>query len=134
MKVLKFTLLSFAILSLFQSCQKDETEPKRSTHVVTLENNTSVTGCGGNGLEVTFLISYRDIQVDVDVEKARSAIINVLVEDGESINVKVQRTSDDSPLADANVTVRTDSRPDHLENEHRRISYCSAFDLNFLNF
>jgi len=133
MKSLKY-LLFLAILPFLQSCEKEETTPNRTTHVVTLENNTGVTGCGAAGLTVTYLVSYRDIQVDVDVDEGRSAIINVLVEDKESINVMVQNTADGTTIANTNVTVRTTSRPDHLSSENRRISYCIAFDLDIFDF
>ncbi len=135
MKTLKFIALSLIILSVFSTCDKEEESgPERTTHVVTLENNTGITGCFAGGLDVTFLVRYRDIVVEVVVMRERSAIINVLVEDNESINIIVQNASDGSRLADKNVVVRTESRPDHLEGEHRRISYCQAFNLIVSNF
>lgn len=134
MKNLKYLVLLLIIVPFFQSCGKEETEPERTTNLVKLENNTGVTGCFASGLTVTFLVSYRDIQVDVDIEQGRSAIINVLVEDNESINVVVQNTSDDTVIANADVNVRTDSRPENLAIESRRISYCQAFNLGFHDF
>jgi len=134
MKNLKLLFLFIITVICFQSCEKDETTPERTTNLVKLENNTGITGCSTGGITVTFLVSYRDIQVDVDIEQGRSAFINVLVEDNESINIVVQNTSDDSTIANADINVRTDSRPDNLGIETRRISYCRAFDLGFHDF
>ena len=124
----------FLLTIVFTSCQKEDGETQRTTNLVTLYNNTGVTGCSAAKLSVNFIVSYRDIQVDVSVDGQRSAIINVLVEDGESINVRVQNSSDDTLLADTDVVVRTESRTAELESEFRSISYCTAFNLTFNNF
>ena len=135
MKSFKYLVIAFAMLPFLQSCEKEgDAAPQRTTHVVTLQNNTGATGCGADGLTVTYLVSYRDIQVDVDIDEGRTAIINVLVEDKESINIMVQRTSDDMTLANTDIVVRTSSRPDHLGSENRRIAYCLAFDLGVFDF
>jgi len=113
----------------------DEEEIQRTTHTVTLRNESGVIGCGmGPGFQVTFVVSYRDIQVDATINDGTFGIINVLVEDGESINVQVYRTDDDTLFADSNVNVRTTSRPEFLEDEFRSITYCEAFQLVFANF
>lgn len=138
MKTLKTIFVSLLILTLIYSCDEDEMEEEeieRTTHTVTLRNESGAPGCGfGAGFEATYLVTYRDIQVSADINDGTFGIINVLVEDGESINVKVFRTDDDTLFADANVNVRTTSRPDFLEEEFRTITFCEAFQLNFQNF
>ena len=121
------------------SCDEDddeEEEPERKTVLVTLQNNAGDFGSGGcfpSEDSVTFIVSYRDIQVDASISGGSSGFINVLVEDGESINVIVQRTNDNTLLANANVNVRTYSRPGP-EDATRRVTYCEPFALQFENF
>ncbi len=126
-------LLSF---SCDEDSDDDDDEVQRTTHVVTLNNNLGEPGCIPFGLgevPIVFIVSYRDIQVDATINPGASGFINVLVEDAESINVVVQDL-DGTPLANANVNVRTTSRPESLEGLPRIIRYCEAFQLNFENF
>jgi len=140
MKALKHIFIVLLILPLFSStCEEEEKaeeeEPMRTTVLLTLNNNSGLSGCNILAPQkVSFIVSYRDIQADVVIEPESAAFLNALVEDGEVINIKVLRFSDDMLLADANVTVRTTSRPAGLEGEPRTISYCRAFDLAFSNF
>ena len=139
MKNFKYILLVFIISPFLFTCDeddsKDEDEIERTTHTVTLRNESGVNGCGfGPGIQITYVVSYRDIQVDATINDGTFGIINVLVEDGESINVKVYKTDDDTLFADANVNVRTTSRPDFLEDEFRAVTFCEAFNLIFENF
>jgi len=136
MKTIKYILLILLILPLLNSCDKNEINSlfaDRITVTVSLQNSSGATGCAAT-VEVTFIVSYRDIQVDVTVNPGSIGIINVLVEDRESINVIVQRTSDNTVLSNANVNVRTESRPDNLEGITRKASYCRNSDLIFTNF
>lgn len=121
------------------SCDEDNEEGEevqRTTHLVRLDNNLGEPGCIPFGLEeapIVFIVSYRNIQVDATINPGASGFINVLVEDNESINVIVQ-DEDGTLLADANVNVRTLSRPESLEELPRIIRYCEAFQLDFENF
>jgi len=133
-----FLLMSPFLFSCDDDKDKDEDEePDRTTNLVTLQNNTGQAGsgfCFPNEPQVTFIVSYRDIQVDASINSGGAqGFINVLVEDGESINVRVQRTSDDTVIANANVNVRTTSRP-LPEDTPRRIIYCEPFELEFEGF
>jgi len=140
MKPLKYIFIVLLMLPLFSStCEEEdeaeEEEPQRTTVLLTLNNNSGLSGCNIlNPQKVSFIVSYRDIQVDVVIEPEQGAFLNALVEDGESINIRVLRFEDDMLLADANVSVRTTSRPANLEGEPRTISYCRAFNLAFSNF
>ena len=140
MKTLKYIFIVLLIFPLFSStCEEEEKaeeeEPQRTTVLLTLNNNSGLTGCNILGpIKVSFIVSYRDIQTDVAIEPNQGAFLNALVEDGESINIRVLRFEDDMLLADANVSVRTTSRPANLEGEPRTISYCRAFNLAFSNF
>ncbi len=119
------------------SCEDDEDEeeePNRETVLITFDNNSGVSGCGFVDVNVTFLVTYRDIQASLDLPAPGTGFLNVLVEDGESINVQVVNTDNDTPLANANVNVRTTSRPDNLEGNPRIVTYCTAFNLSFSNF
>ncbi len=138
MKTIKYIFIVLLFVPLLFSCDEvteEDEEPEQTSHLITFQNFTDITGCGELGGDtVTFIISYRDIQVDIEIEAGNEAYLNVLVEDGESINVKVQKTSDDLLLADANVSVRTESRPEEMEELIRVVTYCQAFDLIFENF
>ncbi|WP_353776875.1 hypothetical protein [Winogradskyella sp. 3972H.M.0a.05] len=138
MKLLNYLFVFVFILPLFIDCEDDEMddEPERTTVLVTLQNNAGGFGAGGcfpTEDSVTFIVSYRDISVDADITGGGQGFINVLVEDNESINVIVQRTSDDVVLGNANVNVRTESRPGP-EDAARRIIYCEPFEIQFENF
>lgn len=136
MKTIKYIFLILLVFQFTFSCDETEAEdeePERLTVLLTLNNNRGASGCNPP-YDVTFVINYRDIQAIVDVGSENTAFLNALVEDGESINVQVRRTSDDTVVADANVSVRTTSRPDNLEDSFRTISFCKAFDLSFQNF
>jgi len=141
MKLTKYLFVLLLILPLYSACEtdgeEDEEEPDRTTNLVTLQNNSGEAGsgfCFPNEAQLTFIVSYRDIQVDATINSTGTqGFINVLVEDGESINVRVQRTSDDTTLANANVNVRTTSRPGP-EDAPRRIIYCEPFALEFEGF
>ncbi len=122
------------------TCDEDDDEddePERTINLVTLQNNSGPAGsgfCYPEEPQVIFIVSYRDIQVDASINsEGAQGFINVLVEDGESINVRVQRSSDDTTIANANINVRTTSRP-FPEDTPRRIIYCENFDLEFEGF
>jgi len=135
-KYIAFVLLLFPLLFSCDEESDKEEEPKRTTQLITLENSTGTPGLGcgpaDGGMTVTFLITYSDIQVSANIQDRNFGFVNVLVEDGERIQVKVLKTSDDTLLADSSVSVRTDSRPSDLEG--RTIEYCTAFALKFHNF
>jgi len=141
MKKLIYILLVLVTTPFLFACDEDsdetEDEVQRTSHTVTLYNSLGDTGCypvgGISEFEVVFIVSYRDIQVDATINPGAYGFINVLVEDTESINVIVQDLSG-TILANANVNVRTTSRPEFLEDSPRRIRYCEAFQLNFENF
>lgn len=134
-----FIILAFPFLMLVscdEATETEEEEVQRTTHLVTLDNNLGTPDCIPFGLEenpVVFIVSYRDIQVDATINPSASGFINVLVEDNESINVIVQ-DEDGTLLADANVNVRTTSRPESLDGLPRIIRYCEAFQIGFENF
>jgi len=139
MKLQKYILVVALIFSFAFSCDEDEEgmedEPDRTNVLLSLNNNSGLSGCNILGPQkVVFIISYRDVQADVTIEPEQGAFLNALVEDGEVINIQVRRFEDNMLQADANVTVRTTSRPASLEGEPRTISYCRAFDLAFSNF
>ena len=137
MKLISYMFALILFMPLFINCEDDEMEEddvERTTVLVTLQNNAGGFGAGGcfpTEDSVTFIVSYRDISVDAAITGGGQGFINVLVEDGESINVIVQRTSDDIVLGNANVNVRTESRPGDAE---RRIIYCEPFEIQFENF
>lgn len=137
MKLFKFGVLLFLCLSVTLSCEEEEDmedqEPERTNALITFNNNRGITGCNPS-YAVVFIVSYRDIQASIELSAPNTGFLNVLVEDGESINVRVQRQDNDELVADADVNVRTDSRPSNLEGEPRTVDYCRAFSLNFNNF
>jgi len=137
MRLFKYGILLFLCISL-TSCEEDEgadedEEPDRTNALVTFNNNRGASGCNPP-YAVVFIVSYRDIQASVELTAPNTGFLNVLVEDGESINVQVRRDDNNEIVADANINVRTDSRPAGLEGEPRSVSYCQAFDLIFQNF
>lgn len=138
MKSLKYIFILLLIVPLLISCDEEEDdeeeEPDRTTHLVTFNNNRGSTGGCFPGYTVDFLVTYRDIQASLNLPAGGTGFLNVLVEDSESINVQVIKISDDQIVADANVNVRTTSRPQNLEGEPRTVNFCDAFDLNFNNF
>ena len=139
MKILKYVFALFLVLSLSYSCDEEATddeeeEPERTSHLVTYNNNRGSTGGCYPEYSVTFVVSYRDIQAFIDLPAGGTGFLTVLVEDAESINVQVRKQSNDEVVADANVNVRTTSRPQSLEGEARTVQFCGAFDLQFVNF
>lgn len=137
MKFYKYGILVLAFCCMSFSCDEDATddmdEPDRTNALVTFNNNRGVSGCFPP-YSIVFIVSYRDVQASVELSAPNTGFLNVLVEDGESINVKVQRLDNDELVADANIAVRTDSRPASLEGSARTVSFCRAFDLSFQNF
>ncbi|MBV1922561.1 MAG: hypothetical protein KUG68_00880 [Flavobacteriaceae bacterium] len=138
MKPVKYIFFLLLLTPFLFSCDEEDEdedeEPERTTHLVTFNNNRGSTGGCFPGYTVDFLVTYRDIQASLNLPAGGTGFLNVLVEDNESINVQVIKISDDQIVADANVNVRTTSRPDNLEGEFRTVNFCDAFDLNFNNF
>jgi hypothetical protein len=139
MKKLRYFLALFIVLNLSYSCDEEATddeeeEPERTTHLVTFNNNRGSTGGCFPSYTVTFLVTYRDIQASLDLPAGGTGFLNVLVEDSESINIQVIKQSDDQIVADANVNVRTTSRPQSLEGKARTVQFCDVFHLDFRNF
>ena len=136
MKAIKyFSLFSFLLLlpiSCNQSAEERLLEDAR-TVLIRLEHSASG-DCSSQEDSVTFILSYGGIQQDVSVEKDKSAFINANVNDKASLNVKVQRTSDFVLIAEGNVSVRTESRPNELKDVPRVITFCKISDIIFLNF
>lgn len=135
MRLFKYGVLLFLCISL-SGCEEEgteEDEPERTNALITFHNNRGVSGCNPP-YAVTFVVEYRDIQAFIDLSAPNTGFLNVLVEDGESIRIQVRQQSDDEVVADANVTVRTTSRPEGLEGEPRTVTFCRAFDLGFQNF
>lgn len=132
-----FFLIFVCTLSLYISCDSEEEEeegmPNRLTQLIALHNDTGADGGCPAEPSVTFVISYRDVQVDASISEDNTGFVNVLVADGESINVQVRRTSDNNILSDADIDVRTTSRPGD-QDAIRRIRYCESFNLEFENF
>lgn len=138
MRTLKHILFVLIMTPFLFSCdeenENEEEDVQRTTHVVTLHNNLGEPGCFGFGdAPVVFIVSYRDIQVEATINPGASGFINVLVEDAESINVIVQKL-DTEIIANANVNVRTTSRPESLDDLARIITFCENFSLIFENF
>jgi len=136
MKNIKYILVVLLITPLFFACDEDEDkdeEPDRVNALATFNNDRGIGGCFPS-YAVTFVVSYRDIQAFIDLPAQGTGFLNLLVEDGESINVQVRRQSNDAVVADANVSVRTDSRPESLEDLPRIVSFCEEFSLSFQNF
>ncbi|MDT0557760.1 hypothetical protein RM697_03830 [Ichthyenterobacterium sp. W332] len=136
MRTLKYVLLFLLIMPSFLACEEDEegdNEPERLTVLATFNNDRGIGGCNPS-YAVTFVVSYRDIQAFIDLPPQGTGFLNLLVEDGESINVQVRKQTDDSVVADANVSVRTDSRPEALQESPRIVSFCEVFNLSFQNF
>ena len=137
MKKFIYIIAIFFLTFILISCEEEESseeEPDRTTHLVTFNNNRGPVGGCYPSYSVTFLVTDRDIQASLDLSAGNTGFLNVLVEDGESINVQVIRQTDDLIVADANVNVRTTSRPQSLEGTHRTVNFCHAFDLQFSNF
>ena len=112
---------------------QEEEEPERTNALVTFQNDRGIGGCFPS-YAVTFVVSYRDIQAFVDLPAQGTGFLNLIVEDGESVNIQVRQQSDDDVVADANVNVRTTSRPEELEDSPRIVSFCETFMLSFQNF
>lgn len=138
MRLSKYILLSTLIFSFAFFCDEDEAaeemEIERTNALATFQNFSDASGCNAPTQDITFVVSYRDIQAFVDLGPGGVGFLNLLVEDGESINVQVRNTETDNVVADANVSVRTTSRPAELEDEPRVITFCDTFDLIFSNF
>ena len=141
MRILPIIIFLFCSISLV-SCDKkendDDSMPEQTTHLLKITNNSGLSECFGEFLDdntITFLISYRDVQASADITNGAggTGFFNVLVEDAESINVKVFKTDDDTLLADTDINVRTSSRPGPAEVE-RQVIFCNSFDLIVLNF
>ncbi|MEO1030690.1 hypothetical protein [Winogradskyella sp.] len=136
MKTIKYIFTFCLCFTLFLGCEEEEDEneePERKNVLATFNNDRGIGGCFPS-YSVTFVVSYRDIQAFIDLPPQGTGFLNLLVEDGESINVQVRQQSDDDVVADANVSVRTDSRPESLDDLPRIVSFCEAFDLSFQNF
>lgn len=135
------TLLLFISITLW-ACEKDDDkkdEEDRTTQSIALINRTGLGGCGfeepGGTYSANFLLTFDggDRQVSADVSpEGNLSIVTVSVTDNETINVQVRRLADDVLVSDANVNIRTDSRPEGLGP--REIKFCRAFDLQFENF
>ncbi len=128
------SLLVITLSSCDEELLEDDEEPERTTELITVANITQNNGCLPVESLISFAISYRDVQVIVDVSDNNEAYINVLVEDREEINIVVKRNSDDTTLSNTNVSVRTSSRPSSLDNTVRTLSYCEPFNLIKENF
>ena len=109
-------------------------DPPFTEELVTFNNNRGSTGGCYPEYSVEFLVTYRDIQASVNLPSGGTGFLTLLVEDGESVNVKVIKESDDSIVANASVDVRTTSRPQNLENQARTVNFCESFDLQFSAF
>ncbi|WP_299523274.1 hypothetical protein [Winogradskyella sp.] len=136
MKTITYIFAFFLCFTLFLGCDEEEDEneePDRINVLATFNNDRGIGGCFPS-YSVTFVVSYRDIQAFIDLPAQGTGFLNLLVEDGESINVQVRRQTDDVVVADANVSVRTESRPESLADEPRIVSFCEVFDLSFQNF
>ncbi|WP_299364974.1 hypothetical protein [Winogradskyella sp.] len=136
MKTIKYLFAFCLCFTLFLGCDEEEDEneePDRVNALAQFNNDRGIGGCFPS-YAVTFVVSYRDIQAFIDLPAQGTGFLNLLVEDGESINVQVRRQTDDAVVADANVSVRTDSRPESLADEPRIVSFCEVFDLSFQNF
>ena len=133
----RFYLLIF-LVALF-SCdeESEDSEPDRQNVTIQFENKSGVDGCylyGGEYYSVVFIVSYRDIQADINLGPNGTGFLIVNVEDGEKINIRVQGQEDDATVADADVSVRTDSRPESLKDVPRKVEFCEVFSLQFYNF
>ena len=130
MKAIKLiSLLLFMSLTLW-CCEEDEEseDPDRQTVTISLQNSTGAQGCA-NSEEITFIVSYRDIQVDATINPGGAfGVINVLVEDGESIDVQVRTTDTNDVIASSSVEVNFSG------SGVARVTYCQPFDLIFTNF
>ena len=136
MKTLKYLFACCLCLTLFLGCDEEDEEmdePDRRNVLATFNNDRGIGGCFPS-YSVTFVVSYRDIQAFIDLPPQGTGFLNLLVEDGETINVQVRQQSDDDVVADSNVSVRTDSRPESLEDLPRIVSFCEVFNLSFQNF
>lgn len=129
------SILLILSISLMSSCE-EETDfcTQCPTTTIVLENFSGASGCGQTEDTITFIVSYPSNQIVKDVNDGGSVTINVKVQDDERINVKVQRTSDGNTIADGNVFVRTESRPEELNGIQRRVAYCNGFSLIFEGF
>lgn len=138
MRLSKYILLSTLVFSFAFFCDEDEPaeemEIERVNALATFQNFSDASGCNAPTQAITFVVSYRDIQAFIDLGPGGTGFLNLLVEDGESINVQVRNQETDQVVADANVAVRTSSRPADLEGEARVVTFCDTFDLIFSNF
>lgn len=139
MKLFKYGVLLFLCVLLTTSCDEveeaiEDEEPERTNALVTFNNDRGTGGCFPS-YAVTFVVSYRDIQAFIDLPAQGTGFLNLLVEDGESVNVQVRRQTDEANVvADSNVNVRTTSRPEDLQESARIVSFCEVFNLSFQNF
>ena len=138
MKLSKYILISTLLFSFAFDCSDEEInealEDDRTNALVTFVHATDATGCNGVDVPITFVVSYGSVQAFVDLGVGGTGFLNFNVVDGESVNIQVRRQDNDEVVADANVSVRTSSRPDSLEGEPRTVTFCSTFDLIFSNF
>lgn len=134
----KYILLCTLLFSFAFLCEDDgeaqEEDIERTNALATFQHFGDAVGCQGTNQPITFIVSYRDVQAFIDLDVGGTGFLTLLVEDGESVNVQVRIQNDDTVVADANVSVRTSSRPDGLEGEARVVTYCDSFDLIFSNF
>lgn len=129
------SILLILTISLMLSCDENvDFCTQCPTTTIVLENFSGASGCGPTEDTITFIVSYIDNQIVKDVNDGGSVTISVKVHDDERINIKVQRTSDENTIADGNVFVRTESRPEELNGIQRRVAYCKGFSLIFEGF
>ena len=137
MKLAKYILLCTMAFSFSFFCDDEEVqeafEDERLNALVTFQHFGDASGCGGTNEPITFVVTYRDIQAFVDLGPGGVGFLTLSVADGESVNVQVRIQSDDDVVADANIAVRTTSRPDDMDGE-RSVTYCENWALRFENF
>lgn len=138
MRLSGYLLIVTVVFSFAFSCDDDEIqealEDERTNALVTFQHFGDAGGCSGTNDPITFVVSYREVQAFVDLDVGGTGFLNLSVVDEESVNVQVRKQEDSDILADANVTVRTSSRPESLDEEARVVTYCSNFSLIFSNF
>ncbi len=141
MKNLYRIVIGILMLMSTSCTEEDEetVEPELKNATIQFENNSGDPDqtCYvryGKFYPVVFIVSYRDIQADISLGPNNAGFIIVSVEDGEEINIKVQGAEDDVLVADATVSVRTDSRPQSLENTPRIVAFCDPWELQFSGF
>lgn len=135
-------LLFFVIISCNDQTGLPLNDDPRLATLIDLKNFTNDTSCPVEET-VTFILTYSygtafgaqnaAEQVDATLEAGQIGSVIVTVYNNTPLNVKVQRTSDDTFLAESNVTIRTESRPVELKDATRKITYCDL-DLIFENF